>query len=224
VALYEATAELGGQLRLARQAPHRSEIGRIADWFEHELERLGVDVRLGQAISPQAAAGLQSGPIIVATGSRPGRDCLQTRLPAIVPEGTALRHVSTSWDVFEGTHALGRHVLVFDDVGHYEAIAVVEKVIAAGDRAILATSLPRLGARLEYSHVDEAVKRRLTSERFSFLPDVALHRITESSVELSSVWGGDRRSLSADAVVLVCHNQPSGQPFRDVLGSPSYMR
>jgi 2,4-dienoyl-CoA reductase-like NADH-dependent reductase (Old Yellow Enzyme family) len=223
VALYEATAELGGQLRLARRAPHRSEIGKIADWLEAELHRLGVDVHLGQAISPHEAAELSSGPIVVATGSRPRRDGRQTRRPAIVLEGTGLRHVGTSWDVFEGTHALGRDVLVFDDVGHYEAIAVVEKVIAAGDRATLATSLPRLGARLEYSHVDEAVKRRLTSERFSFMPDVALHRITESSVELGSVWGDDRRSLPADAVVLVCHNEASGQPFRDVLRSRSHV-
>ncbi|MDE2621511.1 MAG: FAD-dependent oxidoreductase, partial [Sphingomonadales bacterium] len=47
VVLLEASAQLGGQVNVARRAPKQQSLGDVTWWQEQELYRLGVDIRLG---------------------------------------------------------------------------------------------------------------------------------------------------------------------------------
>ena len=69
--LCEQKAQLGGQLKLAEQIPGRHEIGDIVPWFEGQLAKLGVDVRLNTTIDKAYLESLNPDAIIVATGSLP---------------------------------------------------------------------------------------------------------------------------------------------------------
>jgi len=53
--------------------------------------------------------------------------------------------VRTSWDVLAGRDGLGERVLVLDDVGHYEAIAVVDALHASGKQVVFVTPHPAVG-------------------------------------------------------------------------------
>ena len=55
VVLVEASRELGGQWRLAGQQPTRSQVIDHLAWYERELERLGVEIRLGSATAESVA-------------------------------------------------------------------------------------------------------------------------------------------------------------------------
>lgn len=217
VVLHEATEALGGQLTFARRAPHRADIGEIADWHAAELDRLGVDVRLGSSVTPEDAAALDASAIVVATGSRPRRDGFQMRSPARLAPGADLPHVHTSWDVFGGACRLTGHVVVVDDVGHYEGVAVAEQLLDQGATVTLVSSLARMAPLLQASHVDEAVKRRLLGPGFSFEPDVVLAQVTPTDVTVATVWNGHEQTIPADAVVLVTHNVATGAAFADRL-------
>lgn len=46
VVLFEASDAVGGQINLASKAPQRDQMAGIARWFDMELQRLGVDIRL----------------------------------------------------------------------------------------------------------------------------------------------------------------------------------
>jgi 2,4-dienoyl-CoA reductase (NADPH2) len=69
VRLLEAEGELGGQFRLARLVPGKEQFGATIRYFEAELERLGVDVRLNH---PASADDLRSADaVVLATGVKP---------------------------------------------------------------------------------------------------------------------------------------------------------
>lgn len=216
VILHEESDTLGGQLRLARQVPHRETFGELADWFVSEIARLGVEVQLRSVISPRDLADIDAETVIVATGSRPRRDGLQARLPAQPVVGVDLPHVHTSWEAIDGTVSLSGNVLVVDDVGHYEAIGVAEYLLERGARVTLATSQAQLAPQLEGSNVDFSAKRRLMRDEMTFIPDVLLLEVTPKQARLRAVWSRQEQSIPVDAVVLVSHNIARGAEFANL--------
>ena len=57
VTLYEMGAHLGGQVRIAQRAGWRRDLGYIADWLEAEINRLGVQIRLGEEATCEEIRG-----------------------------------------------------------------------------------------------------------------------------------------------------------------------
>jgi 2,4-dienoyl-CoA reductase (NADPH2) len=84
VTLWEASQELGGQFRMACRIPGKQDFALTGRHFAGELERLGVDVRLGVRASLQSVAGFDL--VVVATGVVPR--------PVALP-GAELPHVLT---------------------------------------------------------------------------------------------------------------------------------
>ncbi len=69
VSLYEKNNELGGQVLLASVPSYKYELKNIVPYFRHELERLGVDVHLGEEISESVIDDLDPDVVCIATGS-----------------------------------------------------------------------------------------------------------------------------------------------------------
>ena len=82
VTLFEAAAQLGGQFRMARRIPGKEDFALTGEYFAGELERLGVDLRLGARAGADALAGFDA--VVVATGVVPR--------PVALP-GAELAHV-----------------------------------------------------------------------------------------------------------------------------------
>ena len=77
VTLFERESEPGGLIRLAARQPLHGEIGDSVRHLASEVERLGIDVRLGVEASAGAIEALGPDAAVIATGSRPylpGRD------------------------------------------------------------------------------------------------------------------------------------------------------
>ena len=87
VVLYEADDELGGQFRLARRVPGKEMFDGTIRYFVAELERLGVDVRLGRRLGDGDAGELADfDGVVLATGVRPRElDLPGADLPHVVP-------------------------------------------------------------------------------------------------------------------------------------------
>ena len=71
VTLFERRAQLGGQMLLARQMPGRQEIGDIVPWYERQLAKLGVNVRLGTEVSEALLQESKADIVFIASGSLP---------------------------------------------------------------------------------------------------------------------------------------------------------
>ncbi|MDR1765430.1 MAG: FAD-dependent oxidoreductase [Lachnospiraceae bacterium] len=72
VTLYEAKERLGGQLAHGDYFAFKWTIARFAHWQERQLEKLGVDVRLGIRPTPERIEAEGYDVVIAATGAAPG--------------------------------------------------------------------------------------------------------------------------------------------------------
>jgi len=69
VTLFEAQAELGGQLNLAKRVPGKEEFYETLRYFGRRLAAAGVTVRLGERATPELLTGFQE--VVLASGVRP---------------------------------------------------------------------------------------------------------------------------------------------------------
>jgi len=120
VVLFEATAELGGQIRIAARSEVRKDILGIAEWLESELKLLGVDVRWNVLADVDMVIEQHPDIVINATGGLP--DCNNV-------EGGEV--CISTWDALNGARLSGK-VLVYDDHGQHQGASTVDQ-IAEGD-------------------------------------------------------------------------------------------
>ena len=115
VTICESRGWLGGQVRFAAMMPGRHEIGDILPWYERQLNKHHVDVRLNTTANAESLDVLKPEVVIVATGSQP-----------LVPQAftESLYNVSKINvvmvdDLLEDKVAVGDHVLVMggDQIG-----------------------------------------------------------------------------------------------------------
>jgi NADPH-dependent 2,4-dienoyl-CoA reductase/sulfur reductase-like enzyme len=71
VILCETRGWIGGQLRLAARMPKREEIGDILPWYERQLSRLGVEIRLNTSVDQGLLDQISPDVLVIATGSLP---------------------------------------------------------------------------------------------------------------------------------------------------------
>ena len=130
VTLFEASAELGGQWRLASALPNRSRFRLLIDELRRDLARAGVTIRLNTRVSPTeiAAGDKRWDAVVVATGARHQARVL----------GTARVHSLT--EALADTAALGRHVAIIDELGSWQAYGLAEALISGGASVRLISS------------------------------------------------------------------------------------
>lgn len=209
VSVHDAADAPGGLVRIHRRAPHRDEIGNICDWLWDELERLGVERRLGSRVDAALARAEGADAVVVATGSLPRRDGIQRLRPAVRPQGLDLRHVVTPLEVLAGEVATPRRAVVFDDCGNYEAVGAAEALLAAGSEVVFATSFSALAPDLFRSFQRDAVAARLNAYAgFRLVTRASLERVAPAAVTLRGLDGGRAEEVEADLVVLVTGFEP----------------
>ena len=71
VTLCESRGWIGGQMRLAAMMPKRSEIGDIISWYERQLNKLGVEIRLNVTVDAELLGHIRPDVLVIATGSLP---------------------------------------------------------------------------------------------------------------------------------------------------------
>jgi len=168
VVLFEAAAELGGQLALARRAPLREPIGAYPDWAGAELRRLGADLRLGTRADAAAVLAERPDAVVLATGARP--------VPAA--------GVASSWDVLGAAPPPVAAAIVHDGLGHYEAIAVVDALVARGAAVRFATSHERVGPLVAPSLSAEPAAARFAAAGVAVRTGIPLDALDPGPAEL----------------------------------------
>jgi 2,4-dienoyl-CoA reductase-like NADH-dependent reductase (Old Yellow Enzyme family) len=225
VTLVEAADEVGGQLRLVRRSPHRSETFGIVDWYRSELERLGVTVHLNQRWDRGAVLSVAPDAVIVATGATPRRDGFQTWLPGRPLPGLDRVSALTGWDVLQGA-AVGPRVLLLDEIGHYETLDVAETLVEAGHTVHLVTRFAVVAANLEMRwemvggvHMSRFLKGDLRIHARSLLLGVEPGRATIAPIESRHLV----EDLDVDTHVLMSGSMPDRQladAMAEVTGVP----
>jgi heterodisulfide reductase subunit A-like polyferredoxin len=220
VVLVEAMPNLGGNVSIARRAPFLHTMGDITSWLEQEVYRVGVEVRLNTFADADYVRTERADVVIIATGSEPRRDGLQALLPGETVGGVDRPHVLSSIDLITGTlPADVKTALVLDDVGHYEAIAVTDVLLAAGVGVTFVTRYPMLTPIIEFTQRTTAAMERFSDADFTLLTRTHLCEIRERDCLVRPVHGVKRRVVAAERVVLVTANRPRSEIYDALLGT-----
>jgi hypothetical protein len=211
VTLVEAASRTGGAVNAARRSPRFGLIGEIVDWLKDAIERAGVQVELDTFLKPADVARYAADTVIVATGSTPRMDGLQPMWPAEPARGVDQPHVLSSNALLtSGTPDGAASALVLDTVGHFEAIAAAELLVANGLAVTYLTSLPSFGSiSVTATARDVPALEYLYTGDFTLLTRHLLVEVGPSSCVVRPLRSARTREVPADVVVLVTQNEPN---------------
>ena len=231
VTLFEPSIRIGGQFFLAKKVPGKEELGETLRYFEHEIQRLGIELRLNTAPKP---ADLQCfDHVVVATGVVPRRSGIAGENNSKVVDYTeALRSPRF---MGERVAIVGAGPLGFDvaellahskaDDGSVEAfdrewgvdpkrelrggIKPTEKTTSPRQIWLLQRSKSPVGSNLPTT-TGWIRRTRLKSKNTRMFNDVEYAQIDDNGLTLRI--RGEQRNLSVDTIV-VCAGQESHDPW-----------
>lgn len=192
VTLYEKD-RIGGQFLLAVLSPGKERMDRPLRSLVEQVERSGIEVRLGQEATRRTLEELGPDAVILATGSRP-----------VVPEIPGLDEPITAGQVLLGTREAGERVLVLG--GGMVGVEVAEFLARRGSQVVVVEVLE------EIAHDMDPVSRKMMSKRLASLP-VELHAKTrllrlEDGLAFVEQRGGERELGRFDGVVVATGSHP----------------
>jgi 2,4-dienoyl-CoA reductase-like NADH-dependent reductase (Old Yellow Enzyme family) len=203
VTLVEATGQLGGQWRLAGLQPTRSQIVDHLAWYEHELMRLGVDVRLAEPADVATVRAAGADHVIVATGARPANAAFQRaarfvdRLPGVPGERAAAIE-----DVLDGSAAPAGRVALVDDVGDWRGIGTAMFLQERGCQVTLVTAAPAVASGLFHSAADQPARQRFARAGGEMAPNLVALGWTGGRLAVRSTLTGAEEHRHFDWLVM----------------------
>ncbi|OYT95745.1 MAG: N-methylproline demethylase, partial [Pseudomonas sp. PGPPP3] len=132
VTLFEKQDSLGGQISLAAKAPQRDQMAGITRWFQLELARLSIDLRLSTGADAASILDLRPDIVVLANGGHPFIEQNEHW-------GAAEGLVVSSWDVLAGKVAPGNNVLVYDTICEFTGMSVADFIAASGAKVEIVT-------------------------------------------------------------------------------------
>ncbi|HEX3458216.1 MAG TPA: FAD-dependent oxidoreductase, partial [Candidatus Baltobacteraceae bacterium] len=242
VVLLESQDELGGQFRMARRIPGKGDFGETIRFFNNELARLRVDVRLNHRVEDGAVLHGFDG-VVLAAGVVPRR---------VELAGHDLPHVVSYADVLLRDAAVGERVAIVGaggigvDVAHYLSFgetganeaarffyeyglaAPTDGALVTGRKAV---ALMRRGRALGQGigkTTRWAVLQALRNAGVETLPNVSYEAIVADGIRIRDA-DGKPRTIPADTVVIAAGQEPNdrllpairelGVPFRVIGGA-----
>ncbi len=203
VVLYEKEQQLGGQFRLASIPPWKQEIIPYLNYLHRQVEKAGVEVVLGQAVTASVVEEMKPDAVVVATGGRP-------QIPDI--PGIDAQNVVTAHDILAGRAVVGQKVLIAgggmvgceaaDFLAEYgKDITIVEML------SELASDVP-MGAR-------QLLLQRLEAERVQAITSATIKRITADGVVVER-QGREEAIGGMDSIVLALGIASAGELAEEI--------
>ncbi len=168
VTLYEKEPELGGQFRIATIPPAKQEIVPFLKYLSRQLDKAGVKVMLGEAVTASVVEKMKPDAVVVATGGKP----LIPDIPGINADNVVAAHDVLTSKAITGNKVLiagggmvgcetadflaerGRHVTIV------EMLPEIASDIAPGPKFFLLQRLAEQGVR----SVTSATIKKITAD------------------------------------------------------------
>jgi len=210
VTLAEAQPHLGGQFRLAGQQPRRAQILDLIAWFERELDRLGVEVRLNSFLDAEAVRAIGADRVILATGSLPDEDGFQRWLPHLdTLPGIERGAVWSAEAVMRREARLGASVLVYDEGGHWKGTGTAWHLAEAGHSVTIVTPDAHVGRDLTRTAADGYARVRLARLGVRVLTESAIGEWlgNGAGARVVNLLDGSTQTVAASALILATTNR-----------------
>ncbi len=213
VTLAEAAPQLGGRFRLAGLQPRRGQILDLIAWYEGQLEKLGVTLRLNAPLDADEVKamardeGLDA--VVLATGSQPAATGFQRALPHLerLP-GIERGRVWPVEDVMSRACRPGKRVLLLDEGGEWEGCGTAWHLAEQGHAVTIVTPKPMVGWGLQRTAADGPLRARLKALGVEAIVEAAVSAWRGDGATVVDLRDGGTREIAADALVLATCNAP----------------
>jgi 2,4-dienoyl-CoA reductase-like NADH-dependent reductase (Old Yellow Enzyme family)/thioredoxin reductase len=198
VVVLERADRIGGQVRLAGQAPgHRELAESLTRNYETQLDRPNVVLRLGEEADADAIAGLEPDLVVLATGAR----------PTPPPQPLDGVEVAQVWDVLAGARPAGR-ILIADWGGDAAALDCAELLAAEGRDVTLAVGAVMPGETLHQYARNEYIAR-LCRAGVRIEHYLGLEGAGAGAVRFRNIFAPELRTeIAADALLVALGRVP----------------
>lgn len=208
VVLLERREALGGALALWGMLPGREAYANAIGWWASELNRLGVDVRLGAEADVDRVLAEQPDAVIVATGARYSRGGRSITSDRDIP-GHDLPHVFRPDEVLLSSEYPRGKIIIVDGEGYHASTGMAELLASQGCEVTYVTAgFSPLSSRVADAFEGRFVVKRLKSAGVKFAPTTWVRRIEPGAVVLYDVHTGSERRELADTVILATGREP----------------
>ncbi|MEQ8697397.1 MAG: FAD-dependent oxidoreductase [Bauldia litoralis] len=208
VTLVECQGELGGQFRLAGGQPERGEITELLDWYQRQLEKLQVRVRLRSEMSAADIKASGADAVVLCTGSLPTRTGYQRALPHLdMLPGADKDNVCTVHDVLEGKPVRGTNILILDDIRGWWPASGTALHLAQQRRQVTIVTAAEMAASA-LGNVASGTRQRFAEYGIETLTATALLSWNGSSATMKDRYTGEIEERKFDYLVLAGTNTP----------------
>ena len=198
VTLIDRQSELGGIINVGKKPPLKERMQWIADYYNEEFKRLGVEVKLNTEATTDMVMAYNPNAVILATGS-----------VAIIPEripGVHGDNVFTVETVLSGKAALKDKKVAVVGAG-LTGLETAEYLCAEGNKVTIIDMLDKVAPNTNHTNVAD-VCGRLGKHGASYLLGHALKEIKADGVILENLESHEESNVAVDAVVLSLGNRP----------------
>jgi 2,4-dienoyl-CoA reductase-like NADH-dependent reductase (Old Yellow Enzyme family) len=202
VTLCERRGWIGGQVRLASSMPKRSEMADMLPWYERQLNKLGVEIRLNVNVDAALLDQISPDVLVVATGSLP-------EVPLGFVDGLShIRDIEVLMidELVEDERLTGDSVLVVG--GDHIGLQVADLLAEKGKTVTIVERAAHFGEKLASADrrflmgrlVDRGVKRYKNIERIDL----------QATDQVWMICGGKNERLPGiDTIVFASERRPN---------------
>lgn len=205
VTLYEKESYLGGQLIIASKTPNRAEMKKPVDYYQNQLKRLGVLVRLGTPVTRETILREMPDEIIVAAGGLP---------KGMSIPGAGSGQVVQGRDVLLGKVKTGNRVVLVAADGGMEGLSTAEFLADQGKTVEVLIPQYKAGQELE-KVTSYHLFYRLTQKKVVLSTRARIEAVKGKTVLVSK--GADKNHIeNVETIVLSLGSIPNDDLLRDL--------
>ncbi|WP_417424496.1 FAD-dependent oxidoreductase [Hoeflea sp.] len=207
VVLTEASSHLGGAYRLAGLQPRRAQVTDLIDWYERQLGKLGVEVRLNTYMEADDVIAEQADETILATGSLPPETGFQKAIPQRAElDGLAHGNVHSTEEIMARQVRPGKRVIVLDEGGNWKGCGTAWKLAEDGHQVTIVTPDPLVGKELQRTAADFPLRRTLAGLGVKFMVESAIIRWNGTTATIRSFIDDKETDIEAETLVFATAN------------------
>jgi NADPH-dependent 2,4-dienoyl-CoA reductase/sulfur reductase-like enzyme len=205
VVVCDVNERIGGMVRLAAVPPKRAELSELVEYYERELARLQVEVRLSTPVDRQLMESVQPEVVVVATGAQP-------EIPQIDGLYDTEMDLSTVVDVLSGAAELGDRVVVLG--GNQAGLATADHLAEQGKEV---TVLHRDAAFAPEMPVNDrfSLRQRLRQGGVKLFKNVVIREFLPHGVVFESK--GDAVTLDAVSDIVISEGMRSDRTVANLV-------
>lgn len=203
VTLHEARHRLGGALTLWASLPGREFYQKSVEWWDRELKRLGVEVRLGSEASAALILAAKPDAVVVATGARYSVTGHSNHRDLAIP-GHDRDFVYRPEDVLLGKARPSEKVVILDAEGMQTGVGIAELLAQGGaDVEYLTPHLTPISLRVMATQDAPYIMKRLRAAKVKVSTSTYIKSIGDRSVTVYDVFSEEERDIKGVAAVVL---------------------